>query len=100
MDVYDFQDIKARVRLRLIKADSSMVQIKKVPYMNIEHKNLRLVQSGIRFSGSPGEILPTVCGSPVSGSLQSEPSMILPDVPDIPEPETILSARLTQLPQI
>ena len=43
MDVYDFQDIKARVRLRLIKADSSMVQIKKVPYMNIEHKNLRLV---------------------------------------------------------
>ena len=43
MDVYEFEDIRASIRPRLIKRDSCQVQIKKVPYIGTVSEKLLVV---------------------------------------------------------
>lgn len=43
MDVYEFEDIRAKIRPRLINKDSCQVQIKKVPYIGTISENLLVV---------------------------------------------------------
>lgn len=43
MDVYDFEDIKTKIRPVLLRRDESLRSVKKVPYIDIIQHNLLLV---------------------------------------------------------
>ncbi len=43
MDVYEFQDIRTKIRPRLLRRDKNKDCIKKVPYIDITDENLLVV---------------------------------------------------------
>ena len=43
MDVYEFEDIKSKIRPRLLKKDSHCVHIKKVPYIDTTGESILVV---------------------------------------------------------
>ena len=43
MKVYEFEDIKKRIRPRLLKRDQNLRHLKNAPYIDIKRRNLILV---------------------------------------------------------